>query len=176
LINIQARLAIHRHHLKNEEANFFNRLAGRNKKEKVDPSGGRMSDSELAQVKINEKLIVSLIEKVIKCENQLVNEEIKTSLVDTHVGITAGLQVDCKAIKYLLKHFTNKVDQLVEQRQLTNPQAANLVPIPFIQELQHAQSKVNVYVPGAVDIYQRQATKRAISPVPQQDIKTQPPY
>jgi hypothetical protein len=49
LINIEARFAIHRHHIRNEENNFFNRLALRNKKDKkefVDPSGGRMSDSE----------------------------------------------------------------------------------------------------------------------------------
>ena len=76
LINIESRFVIHRHHLRNEELNFFNRLALRNKKEKkdvVDPSGGRMSDSEYQQVRTNERLIVNLFEKVIKCENQLVN-------------------------------------------------------------------------------------------------------
>lgn len=31
LVNIQARFAIHRHHLRNEQNNFFNRLALRKK-------------------------------------------------------------------------------------------------------------------------------------------------
>jgi len=43
---MEARLAVHRHHLRQEENNFFNRLALRGKKGKVeiDPTGGRMSD------------------------------------------------------------------------------------------------------------------------------------
>jgi hypothetical protein len=87
-VNIQARFAIHRHHLRNEEQNFFNRLALKKKKtQDVDPSGGRMSDNEYTQVRINEKLIASLIERVIRLDNQLMNEEIKLQLVDTHIGI-----------------------------------------------------------------------------------------
>jgi hypothetical protein len=46
-----------------------------------------MSDNEYSQVRINEKLIASLIERVIKLDNQLMNEEIKLQLVDTHIGI-----------------------------------------------------------------------------------------
>lgn len=46
IVNMEARFAVHRHHLRQEENNFFNRLALRNKKSKVevDLTGGRMSD------------------------------------------------------------------------------------------------------------------------------------
>ena len=55
---------IHRHHLRNEETNFFNRLALRNqskKKEVIDPSGGRMTDTEYQTLLLNERLIVNLL-------------------------------------------------------------------------------------------------------------------
>jgi len=73
-----------------------------------------MSDNEYTQVRINEKLITSLIERVIRLDNQLMNEEIKIQLVDTHIGIQTGLKVDCKCTKYLLRNFTSKVDMLVD--------------------------------------------------------------
>lgn len=44
---MQSRFALHRHHLRQEENNFFNRLALRSKVKKnevVDPTGGRMTD------------------------------------------------------------------------------------------------------------------------------------
>ena len=46
IVNMEARFAVHRHHLRQEENNFFNRLALRGKKgrQEIDPSGGRMSD------------------------------------------------------------------------------------------------------------------------------------
>jgi hypothetical protein len=52
--------------LRQEEANFFNRLALRNKKSKVevDPTGGRLSDQEYTQVKTNERLAINLLENV----------------------------------------------------------------------------------------------------------------
>lgn len=70
LANMQARFAIHRHHLRQEENNFFNRLALRkNKKqassEVIDPSGGRMTDQEYTAVVQNEKLMVNLLTKII---------------------------------------------------------------------------------------------------------------
>lgn len=49
LVNMQSRFALHRHHLRQEENNFFNRLALRSKVKKneiVDPTGGRMTDQE----------------------------------------------------------------------------------------------------------------------------------
>lgn len=137
LINIQSRFIIHRHHVKNEENNFFNRLALRKNKGKeyhIDPSGGRMSDAEYQQVRINEKLIVNLIEKVIKVENQLINNEISNQLIDAHLGIQNGLKVDCKATRYLLKLFSSKVDQMIDTRVARNPNAGQ-VPIPYIEEL-----------------------------------------
>lgn len=64
---MEARLAVHRHHLRQEENNFFNRLALRGKKGKVeiDPTGGRMSDQEYLLVKTNMRLAVNLLEKII---------------------------------------------------------------------------------------------------------------
>ncbi len=66
IVNMEARFAVHRHHLRQEENNFFNRLALRGKKAKVevDPSGGRMSDQEYLLVKTNMRLTINLIEKV----------------------------------------------------------------------------------------------------------------
>jgi len=47
LINIETKFAIHKIHLKNEDAKFFNKLAlKKKKKESVDATAGRMSDSE----------------------------------------------------------------------------------------------------------------------------------
>lgn len=76
---MEARFAVHRHHLRQEENNFFNRLALRNKKSKVevDPTGGRMSDQEYLLVKTNMRLAVNLIEKILKNQNQTVNQDLK---------------------------------------------------------------------------------------------------
>jgi hypothetical protein len=47
LINIETKFAIHKSHLKNEDAKFFNKLAlKKKKKDSVDATAGRMSDSE----------------------------------------------------------------------------------------------------------------------------------
>lgn len=45
LINIETKFAIHKSHLKNEDAKFFNKLALK-KKKKESEIAGRMSDSE----------------------------------------------------------------------------------------------------------------------------------
>jgi hypothetical protein len=76
---MEARFAVHRHHLRQEENNFFNRLALRNKKAKVevDPTGGRMSDQEYLLVKTNMRLAVNLIEKIMKNQNQAINKDLK---------------------------------------------------------------------------------------------------
>ena len=68
LVAIQARLLMHRIYLRNEENNFFNRLALRGKQSGhssnfTDVSlqnKGRLSDQEYQQVLINEKLMVNL--------------------------------------------------------------------------------------------------------------------
>lgn len=65
---MQARLAIHRHHLRLEENNFFNRLALKGSKKKsqvVDPSGGRLTDKEYQAIRFNERLAVNLLQNVI---------------------------------------------------------------------------------------------------------------
>lgn len=73
-----------------------------------------MSDAEYQTVRINEKLIVNLIQQVIYVENQLVNNDIRNQLIDTHLGIQTGLKVECKATRYLISLFTPKVDQIIE--------------------------------------------------------------
>jgi len=63
LVNITARFTIHRHHLRNEQNNFFNRLALKNQKTKNGKDeGGRMNEYEFVQVKLNERLIVNLLQ------------------------------------------------------------------------------------------------------------------
>lgn len=89
IINIEARLKIHRNHLRQEENNFFNRLALRNKKQKVnlDPTGGRLSDQEYLHVKTNLRLAINLLEKVYQYQDTEINQELKAQLSDTYITI-----------------------------------------------------------------------------------------
>lgn len=142
IVNIQARFAIHRHHLRQEENNFFNRLALRNKKkpEQIDPSGGRMTDQEYQAVRTNERLVVNLLEHITNLQNQLLCAELKVQLVDTHTGIQKGLKLDCKATRYLIKMFANNVDALVNDRLQSNPHGYQQIAMPYIAELQQINS------------------------------------
>jgi hypothetical protein len=65
LVNITARFTIHRHHLRNEQNNFFNRLALKNQKTNKKDDAGRMNEYEFIQIKLNERLIVNLLAQVI---------------------------------------------------------------------------------------------------------------
>jgi len=80
---------VHRNHLRQEENNFFNRLALRNKKQKVeqDPTGGRLSDQEYLHVRTNLKLAVNLLEKVYLYADSEINQELKNQLSDTYITI-----------------------------------------------------------------------------------------
>lgn len=46
-----------------------------------------MPEEEYQNVKTNEKLIVNLLEKLIRCENQDINKELKFQLLDTYIGL-----------------------------------------------------------------------------------------
>lgn len=118
IISIESRLVIHRFYLRQEENNFFNRLALRGKQQKLSSDSGntRLSDQDYQMVIINERLAIGLLEKMIKNQNKLLNEELRLQLIDTFTGIQNGLKINCQAIKYLLRNFTTKIDSMIEDR------------------------------------------------------------
>lgn len=85
---------------------------------------------------LNEKLIVNLFEKVLRVENKEVNNDLKLQLLDTYISVQAQIKHDTKAVKYLLRYFTNKVELMIEDRAATYPQAAQAFPIPYLAEIQ----------------------------------------
>jgi hypothetical protein len=44
---------------------------------------------------INERLAIGLLEKMIKNQNKLLNEELRLQLIDTFTGIQNGLKINC---------------------------------------------------------------------------------
>ena len=49
------------------------------------------------------------------------------------------MNTESKAIYYLLKYFSPKVDQMVDHRMAVNPNAATNVPIPYAEELKQLE-------------------------------------
>jgi len=68
VISIESRLVIHRFYLRQEENNFFNRLAlrGKQQKQSGDSSSTRLSDQDYQMVITNERLAIGLLEKMIR--------------------------------------------------------------------------------------------------------------
>ena len=139
IANIEARFVIHRFYLRQEENNFFNRLALKNKKDgpiQQTKNTGRLSDPDYLQLKTNERLAVNLLQNFIRSQIYEINEYLRTHILDTFVAIQRELQVYCQALAYLLKLYTNRIDPMIEQRTSQNPNAGSNIIFPFAEELQ----------------------------------------
>jgi hypothetical protein len=53
-----------------------------------------------------------------------VNEELKYAVLDTYIGLQAQLKIESKALRHLIKLFTNKVDAMIDDWQIRYPNKA----------------------------------------------------
>ena len=113
-----------------------------------------MSDQDYLALKTNERLAVNLIHNVIRQQNYELNEYLRFRLLDTFIAIQRELKVYCHAIVYLLRNFTNKVDQMIEHRNAENPNAGTNIVFPFVEELKNIlNTSANAANQGTVAIY-----------------------
>ena len=113
-----------------------------------------MSDQDYLALKTNERLAVNLIHNVVRQQNYELNEYLRFRLLDTFIAIQRELKVYCNAIAYLLRNFTNKVDQMIEHRNAENPNAGTNIVFPFVEELKNIlNTSANPANQGTVAIY-----------------------
>jgi hypothetical protein len=65
----------------------------------------KLSPEEIDTLKLNERLIVHLLEKVIDLGNELINEELRQQLLDSYLSLNKTYKAEHKAINYLLKKY-----------------------------------------------------------------------
>jgi hypothetical protein len=76
----------------------------------------KLTKEEQSTLKMNEKLIVNLLEKLIDLGNDLLAEELRLQLLDMYISLQQAYKLESKPIKYLLAKFGCDLSLMIEQR------------------------------------------------------------
>ena len=122
LSNIEIRKLQHKKAGNKAEKQFFKKLSmkrGSEDKDHLEPV--KLSKEELSALKMNERLIVNLLERIINIGNDMLAEELRIALLDAYVNLQQTLKLESGAVKYLLSKFGFNIDMMLEQRKTVTP-------------------------------------------------------
>lgn len=81
----------------------------------------KLTQEELNVLKMNERLIVNLLERIISIGNEMLSEELRVALLDAYVSLQQSLKLESVAIKFLLGKFGFDIEMMLEQRKPVAP-------------------------------------------------------
>lgn len=122
LSNIEFRKYQHSQAAEKPEKKFFSSLAKGKKAEPIQKSANeqlepaKLTKEELATLKMNERLIVNLLEKIINIGNDMLAEELRSQLLDSYSNLQQTIKVESAAMKYLLEKFGFDISMMISNK------------------------------------------------------------
>ena len=120
--NMEIRKQQHNNSLTNNDKKFFNRLSmkgkapAQNKKQESVLEAIKLTKEDQATLKINEKLLVNFLDRLIDLGNDLLSEELRLQLLDMYISLQQAYKLESKPIKYLLVKYGFDLTLMIEQR------------------------------------------------------------
>lgn len=76
----------------------------------------RMTKAEYETAKMNQRLIVNLLDKIIQMGSGALNEELRGQLIDAYAMTQQQLKIESKAVRYLLDKYGEGIEEMISQR------------------------------------------------------------
>ena len=146
LFNIEIRKLQHKRALGKPEKKFYSKLAMKREDKPTDLEPAKLTKEELDTLKLNERQIVNLLEKIIDVGNDMIAEELRLQLLDAYIGLQQTAKEESKAIAYLLKKYGFEISLMVEQRRSVTV-TESILPLntsAALSVVEHSPPKTNL--------------------------------